>query len=533
MSDQEQSTGGLMLAQEDAAVATTRPVRAFTPVISDKAIMDTARFEHLGRVALVMARAGLMPQSLTHVKEGTGDNAPLVPLSMEVVQARALMIANQADLWGADPISVAQCTSIVHGKLMYEGKLVHAVISAILGVDLVYEFGRYDVAKRDIVGKYETDPDTGAKVWVGEMPTSVDDQALGVRVSGTLPGEKMPRRIAGSVGMWHTGSRGPWQKATAWVRQLRYMGAREWCRAHKPALLLGIVTDDEVEEYTLAREVGAIGPSTAPTLHAEFSDPRKAELIEGPAKPKRAGKKAESEQAPAASAPEAAQELQESPEKAETVSGDVVDAEVITEGHAAPDEVYLHAEFPALEDGRRVTFKNGERFSSVKEQGALKVYGQHAPEAAPPAQDEPEVETEVEPEGDAEEDDAEDGLPPELGAYVGTIEKAGTWVDVKKAMQAFYTTEYFKALSPEQQNQIRGNTWDVVQEGKYPDKPDQAADVSAFRLWIEWIEDPEAIQGTLRVLEGEPAFAQKPDDFKNAIRNATEVRLRALQLSQG
>lgn len=320
---------------------------------------------------------------------------------------------------------------------------------------------------------------------------------------------------------------GPWQ--TSKKRMLKMRARAFAARDGAPDVLRGIAIREEVEDYDVINEV-----RTQPQpLTAEFSDPRKAELIEGPAKPKRAVKKAESEQAPAASAPEAAQELQESPEKAETVSGDVVDAEVITEGHAAPDEVYLHAEFPALEDGRRVTFKNGERFSSVKEQGALKVYGQHAPEAAPPAQDEPDVETEVEPEGDAEEDDAEDGLPPELGAYVGTIEKAGTWVDVKKAMQAFYTTEYFKALSPEQQNQIRGNTWDVVQEGKYPDKPDQAADVSAFRLWIEWIEDPEAIQGTLRVLEGEPAFAQKPDEFKNQIRNATDIRLRALQATQG
>lgn len=526
MSDQEQTMGGLVLNPEDAA-APARQTRTFTPVISDRAIMDTARLEHLVRVANVMARAGLMPQSLTHVKDGPGDNAKLVELPFEVQQARAVLIANQADLWGADPIAVAQCTSIVHGKLMYEGKLVHAVISSTLSVDLIYEFGRYDASKRDIVGKYENDPETGERVWVGEMPASVDDQALGVRVKGTLPGEKQPRTIAGSVGMWHTGAKGPWQKATAWPRQLRYMGAREWCRAYKPSLMLGIITDDEVEEYTLAREVGAVGPSTPQILHADFTDPKKAELIEGPAKPKRAAKKVtepepepEPETESDASGGDGAQDAQESRQQPEkTLEGEVV-SEAVAAGHAAKDEVYLHADFTTLEDGRRVTFKNGERFSTVKDQSGLKVYAEHAPEA--------------EPEGDEEGADQEaSGLPPEFAAYIKAVEAAPSWVEVKKSMQSFYTTDYFKKLKPEQQNQIRGNTWDVVNEATYADKPDQAADVSAFRLWIEWIEDADAIMGTLRVLESEPAFEQKPDDFKAAIRNAVEIRCRALQSIHG
>lgn len=532
MSEQEQTTGSLVLNPEDAA-APARQTRTFTPVISDRAIMDTARLEHLVRVANVMARAGLMPQSLTHVKDGPGENAKLVELQFEVQQARAVLIANQADLWGADPIAVAQCTSIVHGKLMYEGKLVHAVISSTLSVDLIYEFGRYDISKRDIVGKYENDPETGERVWVGEMPTSVDDQTLGVRVKGTLPGEKQPRTIAGSVGMWHTGAKGPWQKATAWPRQLRYMGAREWCRAYKPSLMLGIITDDEVEEYTLAREVGAVGPSTPQTLHADFTDPRKAELIEGPAKPRRAAKKArepepepEAETESDASGADGAQDGQESrqePEKA--LEGEVV-GDTIATGHAAKDEVYLHADFPTMDDGRRVTFKNGERFSTVKDQSALTVYAEHAPEVV--------LQTEAEGTGGSDDqDDETSALPPEFAAYIKTVEAAPSWVDVKKAMQGFYTTEYFKQLKPEQQNQIRGNTWDAVNEATYSDKPDHAADVSAFRLWIEWIEDPDAITGTLRVLEGEPAFAQKDDAFKGAIRNAVDIRCRALQSMQG
>lgn len=308
---------------------------------------------------------------------------------------------------------------------------------------------------------------------------------------------------------------GPWQ--TSKKRMLKMRARAFAARDGAPDVLRGIAIREEVEDYDVINEV-----RTEPqTLTADFSDQRQAQIEEQP-KPKRAAKKAEPEAASAPAQAEANPEPQESQEEAETVDGEVLDAEVITEGHAAKDEIYLHADFPALEDGRRVTFKNGERFSTAKDQGTLKIYGEHAPEVAAPDEPEPE----------AEGEEAGDGLPPELGAYVNTIENAGTWVDVKKAMQAFYITDYFKGLSPEQQNQIRGSTWDVVNEATYSDKPDHAADVSAFRLWIEWIEDPDAIQGTLRVLEGEPAFAQKQDEFKGAIRNAVEVRLRALQATQ-
>ena len=37
-----------------------------------------------------------------------------------------------------DPFAVAQCCSVVHGKLVYEGKLVAAVLDAKLGVRLTY-----------------------------------------------------------------------------------------------------------------------------------------------------------------------------------------------------------------------------------------------------------------------------------------------------------------------------------------------------------------------------------------------------------
>jgi hypothetical protein len=271
MSENDTTTGQALTPQPPP-----RPVKVYTPVENAMGIMDTARFEHLGRVATVLARAGLLPQSITHFK---GDNDKMIPLDFETVQARAFLIANQADLFHCDPNALAQCTSFVHGKLMYEGKLVHGIISARLGVNLLYEFGRWDPQTRNIKGKYEGEGDD--REWVGEMPPA-EDQALAVRVSGVLPGERRPRWIAGSVGMWHKGAKSPWGASTAWPRQLRYMGAREWCRAYAPSLLLGIITDDEMDDYRMALEAGVAAPAIAPPVHGGFEERGRAQLLAAP-----------------------------------------------------------------------------------------------------------------------------------------------------------------------------------------------------------------------------------------------------------
>lgn len=47
---------------------------------------------------------------------------------------------------------------------------------------------------------------------------------------------------------WHKGPKSPWGNEGAWRRQLRYMGNREWARAHAPAIMLGVYVDDELHE---------------------------------------------------------------------------------------------------------------------------------------------------------------------------------------------------------------------------------------------------------------------------------------------
>ena len=187
--------------------------------------LDTSKFEHMQRLATVMAKMSTIPESL----RGTRDGANFLAFPNEVVVANCFRIVNQSVRWGFDPFAVVDCCSVVHGKLMWEGKLVAAVLDAKLGVRLAYTFTNED---------------------------KPNDQSLGVIVSGTLPGETTARTIEGTVAGWHRGPKSPWNSPSAWKRQLRYMGAREWARAHAPAVMLGVYTDDELDDIA-SRDVPA------------------------------------------------------------------------------------------------------------------------------------------------------------------------------------------------------------------------------------------------------------------------------------
>lgn len=166
------------------------------------AIFDTGQFQQLCAVAEALAKTPLIPASLK------GKNH-------EETVANCLLVTEQSHRWGMSPFAVAQCASVIHGRLMWEGKLVHAVIQSLAGINLKY----------DISGTGEN---------------------MQVIVSGTLPGEDEPRTVEGTVKQWKTtGNGSPWSDPANYPRQLRYRGAREWSRAHNPAVMLGIVTDDE------------------------------------------------------------------------------------------------------------------------------------------------------------------------------------------------------------------------------------------------------------------------------------------------
>lgn len=205
-------------------------------------LMDTARFDHLYRIAGGMARASLIP---SHLK-GT---------SFEETQANCFLVVNQAMRWKLDPFAIAPETYAIGGKLAFQGKLVAAVINARgnLAERLTYTFND---AKGD---------------------------ALEVTVSGRLEGEEKPRTVTVSVGQAKTSNQ-MWTKDPH--QKLIYTGAIKWARRHKPEVILGVLTDDDADAIREEARFIAAKAVKSP----EFSEPP-LELTEGTPTPRARKKK--------------------------------------------------------------------------------------------------------------------------------------------------------------------------------------------------------------------------------------------------
>jgi hypothetical protein len=147
------------------------------------------------RLAKAMASARLMPE---HFKDDVGS---------------ALMVVEQAMRWRMSPFAVAQCTSLVKNKLMYEGKLVAAAIETSGAIEGLIDY---------------TFAGSGAE--------------RTVTVSATRRGEREPRTITIRLADVKTNNEW-WTKQPD--QQLVYSGARNWARRWTPAVMLGVYSPDE------------------------------------------------------------------------------------------------------------------------------------------------------------------------------------------------------------------------------------------------------------------------------------------------
>jgi hypothetical protein len=149
------------------------------------------------KLAEMMSRGKLLPN---HLQGSPGD---------------CLMVVEQAMRWGMSPFAVAQSTSVIQGKLMFEGKLVAAALhtSGALATRLSYDYS-------------------------GEGAARV------IRVSATLAGETTPRFVDVRLADAKT-TNGMWTKQPD--QQLAYHGARVWARRYAPEVMLGVYAPEEME----------------------------------------------------------------------------------------------------------------------------------------------------------------------------------------------------------------------------------------------------------------------------------------------
>jgi hypothetical protein len=246
--------------EKSPAVVPPREIRIVTDSGPLANLLDTARFEHLFRIAEAMSLAPLLPDHLRGNKHG--------PYSPAQIKGNCFRIVNQAVRWGIDPFSIVDETYVAAGKLAYQGKVIAAVVNAKAPI------------KERLKYSY-----SGSK--------GTDDYAI--TVSGTFAGEDTPREVSLSVGEAKTENQ-MWRKDPE--QKLVYSGVIRWARRFTPELMLGVVTEDDIERMEVSRVENA---RRVPAIERKVLKPDFDAETEKPASPpKSESRPPSSEQKPAA-----------------------------------------------------------------------------------------------------------------------------------------------------------------------------------------------------------------------------------------
>lgn len=468
-----------MTAETLPAIRQEREIRVVHDALP---VFDTGLWEHMTRIATAMAVTPLTPESLRGERSGRGSESVFAPYPREVAIANCIQVIEQAHRWGMSPFAVAQSTSVVRGRLMYEGKLVAAVIAAKVGVRLNYTYGRWNQKKLLV------DPGVEAA-----------DETLGVIVHDGPLGRGDTRRVDGSVGAWKTDRNdSPWSRATNWRRQLAYRGAREWARIHEPGAMLGVLSDDEdlddivsrrtalAEQPGEGRPMLTSGFSPAPAPKTEIatvalsSDAEADEIPPSdPEKPKR--HRRTRAQIEADNAALNAAQPETTAEPATDVSG----------GSAAPPRALSQSSPPSaggalgdpvtargfgvvelLDEGDKIDPETGEIIEKAKLEDEQS-QGETRMLASPPSSD------------DSSDEAEEDFI---FSAHVSQIGEAQAWTDVRDAMKDARASDLWSAATADDKQEIRKCAFVRAKtlRDSGADVPNPAADYLLFLLWLEF-----------------------------------------------
>ena len=217
-------------------------------------LMDQGSLERLERIAdMMFTGRTTVPQ---HLRGSKGDCFAVVLQSMQ---------------WGMNPFAVAQKTHLSQsGALGYEAQLISAALSGsgALKEDPEYEFIG-DWSK--VLGKVEErKSDKGGKYYVATY-TKQDEVGLGVICRATLKGESKPRELEVMLSQCYPRFSTQW--ATDPKQQICYVAVRKWGRLHKPGVLLGVYTPEELEQsgekfMGMAEDLTPAAPQSAYTPEA-------------------------------------------------------------------------------------------------------------------------------------------------------------------------------------------------------------------------------------------------------------------------
>ena len=152
--------------------------------------------------------------------------AATVPKHLQKNQADCLAVTMQAMQWGMNPFAVAQKTHLVSGTLGYEAQLVNAVISSSSAIEGRFHY-RYSDEKT-----WEKNNNAGSWVQVGAILKGETEIQWGEKVYPSTQSVK-------NSPLWKTDEK----------QQCSYLAVKKWARMFCPAVMLGVYTSDEIQEF--------------------------------------------------------------------------------------------------------------------------------------------------------------------------------------------------------------------------------------------------------------------------------------------
>lgn len=513
----------------DEAAPPPRPPRQ--NVFHEIPLFDSAQFEHMLRIANAMARSTLMPEHLRGEVTGKGATRKFEPYEFEVVAANALIIVNLAMKWRADPLAVAQAVSIVHGKVVFEGKLIAAIIENAIGMPLEYE-------------------------WSGE------NMGRTIKVSGQRPTDKAPVSISGSAGDWQTkDSQGQVNKQWTGASQdklLAYRGAREWCRLYMPGLILGLYGADEFDAESV------IEHEAQPGIRTGFAKPAAAAA---PALEHKPG--VDVGAALAASAPKGEEVVvgvdlaagaDKHVEAAHPFSEEALTNLPATSYRAGPDGKVAGDD--ASEKGEKIDTP-APHWTEQKENEGLQNALHRAVVDLNGLQDEVEKATGTRPEFAIDGAESADAAQEQLGAINREVDRLRgvlrsiprevpfeaivsslldvlkpfkTWDAIRANLSTFMKQPEAKKLTDEQRNRVYRETWGVVSrlnaallEAQEPMAVEPTTDMIAYRCALEACDDVEIVRHMWDTVTQSQLWFDQPAANSDKLRAATTARLEKLE----
>lgn len=202
-------------------------------------------WKQIKRQAEKLALASLTPQHLKAKmpnSDGTPETEAARRAAWNQTLSNCLLVANQAYRWGADVFAVAGETYVVQNKLGYQGKLIAAIVnsrgSLHAPLAAIYSTGKGDDFAAVIYGKRDGAVPDEAFDLLAKYADNADQAAnRNLARLGVLT-------IRVSVGQCKTDNK-MWRSDPE--QKLFYTGSTKWARRHAPELMLGLLTDDDLD----------------------------------------------------------------------------------------------------------------------------------------------------------------------------------------------------------------------------------------------------------------------------------------------